>query len=256
MRTIVRTKTGLLTDTVSRQAQSFDVVVNGNYFDATYAAQFRALDGRDPIDASSTYIEGRVFEPGKAIVGDSHPERYYIEEIAERGVAGRPGKLRYITGLGDPPISPNTVTAIGNLRPLISANLPHGKENQYQKGKTGPITGDPGAKARAGLTQRSNKNFASAEDRPATTGKTVIAYHARLQALLVGVQPDGQAPGQSYAAIRNGLRAAGFSDAVFLDGSDSAMLWHRGRCVVKPGEDKNQLMTVGLGFVQRNRPGK
>ncbi len=42
--------------------------------------------------------------------------------------------------------------------------------------------------------------------------------------------------------------AASGQDATFLDGSDSAMLWYRGKCIVAPGEDKDQLITVGLGF--------
>lgn len=116
------------------------------------------------------------------------------------------------------------------------------------------MTGPPGAAVRDSLTQRNNQTFASVEQRGATTGKTIIAYHLHEQALLVGVQQDGRTPGQTYAAIRNGLITAGFSDAVFLDGSDSALMWFRGHSIISPGDNKDELMTVGLGF--RQRPGQ
>lgn len=52
MRAIVRTEIELFTSTVARQAASFDVVVNGNYFGATDAGKFDALIGHDPVSAS------------------------------------------------------------------------------------------------------------------------------------------------------------------------------------------------------------
>lgn len=251
MRVIVRTREELFTTTVGRVAGSFDVVVNGNYLGVSDGGKFDALIGHDPVPAAETSIQGRVLRAGQPEVGDARPRGFFLEEVVVPRANGRPGRLRYVTGVGNPPAGAAAVAGIGNVGPLIVGNLPYGQGNRYKPGKSGPLTGDPGAKARADLVQRNNNTFASVEQRDTVTGKTVIAYHEREGALLVGVQPDGEPPGQSYAAIRNGLRGAGFSDAVFLDGSDSAMLWHRGRCVVRPGDNKDELMTVGLGFVHR-----
>ncbi|GAA3722577.1 hypothetical protein GCM10022268_33440 [Sphingomonas cynarae] len=190
-------------------------------------------------------------QAGRATIGDSRPQGFHIAEIAEPGVNGRPGRLRYVTGLGNPPQGGNTVTALGNLGPLISNGLPYGQGNRYRPPTTGPTTGEPGAAARPSLIQRNNSTLNSVEQLPSATGKTIIAYHAREQALLVGVQEHGRAPGSSYASLRDALIVAGFSDAVFLDGSDSSLLYYRGRQIVAPAENKNELMTVALGFRQR-----
>ena len=250
MRPIVRTGAELFTTTVGKVAREYDVVVNGNYFDVTVAGKFDALIGHDPVESWQTIIEGRVFRAGVPQIGTSSPNRFYIAEIAEPAAGNRPGRLRYVTGFGDPPKDAKMVSALGNVGPLISGGLPYGQGNQYRPGTSGPPSGDPGAANRRNLTQRNDQTFTSVEQRGPTTGKTVIAYHARAQALLVGVQPHGQAPGQSYADIRAALIVAGFSDAVFLDGSDSSMLWYHGKCLIRPGEDKDELMTVGLAFTR------
>lgn len=251
MRAIVRTREELFTTTVAREAPSFDVVVNGNYFDATKGGKFDALVGHDPVAPSETLIEGHVVRAGVPTIGDSRPQRFHLAEIAEPGVGGRPGRLRYVTAMGNPPSGSNVVSALGNLGPLISNGLPYGQGNRYRAGTSGPAVGEPGP-ARSNLTQRNNQTFASVEALSPATGKTVIAYHAREQALRVGVQPHGAGAGQTYTGLRNGLIVAGFSDAVFLDGSDSSLMWYRGRGIVRPGENKDELMTVGLGF--RRRP--
>ena len=68
--------------------------------------------------------------------------------------------------------------------------------------------------------------------------------------MLVGVEKDHDQsrPGETYSRLTHALTAAGFTDAVFCDGSDSAMLWVKGRMVVAPGERKADTMTVALGF--------
>ncbi|MEG3088854.1 hypothetical protein [Sphingomonas sp. PB4P5] len=251
MRAIVRTRDELFTRTVAQRAHSFDIVVNGNYFGVTRGGMLDAFVGHDSVAASETIVQGQVVQAGQPTIGDSRPQRFFLAEIVEQGTGSRPGRLRYVTGFGNPPSGARTVTALGNLGPLLSGGLPYGQGNRYRPGTRGPATGDPGPRARGNLVQRNDATFASVEKLGATTGKTVVAYHHREEALLVGVQPHGRSPGQSYSRLRDALGIAGFSDAVFLDGSDSAMLWHRGRCIVEPGEDKNELMTVGLGFVRR-----
>jgi hypothetical protein len=58
MRAIVRTREELFTTTVEREAPSFDVVVNGNCFDATRGGKFNALVGHDPVAPSENADRG------------------------------------------------------------------------------------------------------------------------------------------------------------------------------------------------------
>lgn len=102
MRAIVRTREELFATTVATRAHSFDVVVNGNYFGATREGKFDALIGHDPIEANATLIEGHVVRAGAPTVGDSRPDRFFLAEVAEPGTRARPGRLRYVTGLGTP----------------------------------------------------------------------------------------------------------------------------------------------------------
>lgn len=251
MRPIVRTEEELFTTTVERRSGGFEVIVNGNFFDATFTGLGDAGWGTDPVPAGETIVLGQVVEAGKPTLGDSRPLGFHIAEIAEPGANGRPGRLRYVTGLGDPPQGGRTVSGLGNTGPLISGGLPYGAGNRYRPPTTGPSEGDPGPERRAALVQRNSAAFRQVDVLAPATGKTIIAWHAREQALLVGVQGHGGGAGQTHAQLRDGLIAAGFSDAVFLDGSDSALMYYRGRRIVAPGEDKNELMTVGLGFVRR-----
>jgi exopolysaccharide biosynthesis protein len=50
----------------------------------------------------------------------------------------------------------------------------------------------------------------------------------------------------------NGVRAIfvenRVSNAVFLDCSDSATLYYDGKFLIKPGVDKNEFLTVAVGF--------
>jgi hypothetical protein len=50
-------------------------------------------------------------------------------------------------------------------------------------------------------------------------------------------------------ALRDKLLAAGCDEAVFGDGSDSALLVVGGTTMIAQGEDKDEATTIGLGFV-------
>ena len=67
--------------------------------------------------------------------------------------------------------------------------------------------------------------------------------------LLVLVQSQGGRSGMTLDALRDKLIAVGCSDAVFGDGSVSAMLVAGGRTLIAQGEDKEEATTIGLGFV-------
>lgn len=40
----------------------------------------------------------------------------------------------------------------------------------------------------------------------------------------------------------------GADNAVFLDGSDSATLYFDGKFIIRPGENKNEFLSVAVGF--------
>ena len=256
MTPILRTVQEPITSTVGKQAGAFDVVVNGNYYDLTFMGKVDAQLGR-AAPANDTLVQGEVVSGGNMIAGDSRPQRFYLAEVVnslQRKPKDPP--FRFAVGQGDPPTGAGTLAAIGNLGPMIQKGLPYGVGNQYRPPATGPARGDPGPALRGALTQRNDNTFASVDQRDDRTGKTIIAWHAKEAALLVGVEKahDQSRPGEPYSRLTHALRAAGFTDAVFCDGSDSAMLWVKGRMVVAPGERKADTMTVALGFTAGATP--
>ena len=97
------------------------------------------------------------------------------------------------------------------------------------------------------LTQRSNNTYRSLATAGDSKGKAMLAVHSAQDRLLVMVQQDGTS-GIALNRVRDRLVALGFDHAVFLDGSDSACLWHQGSWVVMPGSNKNETNTIGLSF--------
>jgi hypothetical protein len=254
MRPIRRSKAESMVKTVARVARSFDVVINGNYYYVDYYTGARAQLGTAAAPAD-TKVEGRVVLGGKIVAGDSRPDRFYIAEVMNAMQVGKKSRgWHYEVGKGNPPTGSTVVAGVGNLGPLVDDGLRYGTGNQYRPPAKGPKQGDPGNRLRSSLTQRNDNTFASVESLDVRTGKTIIAWHPAANALLVGVQShfDGgpKRSGTSYRRIGQLLRAAGFTEAVFCDGSDSAMLWHGGKMIIAPGEAKANTMTIGIGFAQ------
>jgi hypothetical protein len=134
--------------------------------------------------------------------------------------------------------------------------MPAGKGNLYRARVAGPFEEDTGPKLRRFLVQRNDNIFSSLNERdeedyqPGKQGKTIIAWHERESALLVGVVKDHNPNGAPETLVRltHLLKAASFNEAVFCDGSDSAMLWYKGVMVIAPGKWKANAMNTGLGF--------
>lgn len=250
---LVRAADELFSSFVQSSARDLTMAVNGNYYDITTAGKADAYFGHDPVGAAETLIEGQVVSGGRVVGGASRPIMFYFAQMAGNRPNTNVGPGWYFkAGRGNPPTGTGTIAAIGGLGPLIITSLPFGAGNLYRPGHQGPATGEPGPAQSRYLVQRNNETFRSADSRPASTGKPILAYSAQSDALLVGVQQHGLGPRQSYRYIAQALAGNGFSDAIFLDGSDSAMMWFGGRFEVMPGDDKDETITVGLGF--RHRP--
>ena len=226
------------------------MVVNGNYYDVSRAGLLDAALGHDPVAATETTILGRVVDNGAVIGGQSSPSMFYFAQYFLPSTDSR-YLWTYITGFGDPPLGGGTAAAIGGLGPLIIGGLRYGTQNRYRPGAppSAPASGPPGTAATPFLVERSNNTFRSAESRPEPTGKTIMASSSTRRKLLVGVQAHGAAPGSRYATLRDTLGNLDFDHAVFLDGSDSAMMMVNGTWVVQAGEDKDETNIIGVGFV-------
>ena len=250
MRPILRRGEELFTATCTRFVNTYKVMTNGNYYGLTFGAKVDAAMGHDPVDPAGTLIEGQVVLGEAIVAGGSQPDMFYFAQMVGNAPGAKSGPgWHFVAGKGDPPLK-GTICALGGVGPLIVHDLPYGLTNSYAKGFAGPGKGNPGIMLAGALTRRSNATLASVEAKPATTGKTILAYSARHGALLVGVQPHGYSPGQSYVDVADALVLNHFSDAVFLDGSDSSFFVLDGTLEAEPGENKDETMTVGLGFTQ------
>jgi Phosphodiester glycosidase len=128
---------------------------------------------------------------------------------------------RWTIGIGEPPA--DCTAGIGGLIPLIIGGKPIDDTNQrYANAKkygNGP-----------------------------TVGRLAVATTDDGKYLLVMLQPDGAKAGLTYDRLRDKLAAAGISDAVLLDGSDSVMMYCDSSWKRRQGDRKNVMTTVGLGF--------
>jgi hypothetical protein len=157
----------------------------------------------------------------------------------------------YTAEQGDPPAG-RLLAAIGGIGPLIIRSLRYGVGNQYKPGApkdtAEPGIGQPPDAAVPYLIQRNNETFRSANARPPTTGKTILAYSSENRMLLVAVQPDGAGPGETHGSLALALAQRGFDSAVFFDGSTSATLMVDGKLEVAPAKVKDDSIDVGVGF--------
>jgi hypothetical protein len=243
---IVRTGDELFTDTIKREGKPMKVVVNGSFYDLTPLG-FVDSQVLSHMPADETILQGQVVRAGKVVAGISRPKHFYI---AQKTAQGSPG-WSYYTGFGDPPATPEILSAVGGAGPLIVGGLVFGMGNEYRPGTPpGPPSGDPGVSRLPDLTQRSNNTFASADKRPPSTGKTFIASSSLFRRLIIGVQQHGLLPGQTHDYIAQNLLRNGFESAVFFDGSDSATLMVDGAMVVMPAQRKDETNTLGIGFAR------
>lgn len=98
------------------------------------------------------------------------------------------------------------------------------------------------------MKQRNNNTYANQQARPAATGKTIVALNPRLKKLLIIVQTQGRGTGITFDKLRDKLIRLGCNNAVFLDGSDSTMLFANGIFHVRQGPNKNETNTIGITF--------
>jgi hypothetical protein len=248
---IHRTREEFFEVTVRRESKkyNFKAVINGNNYDVTVGGITDAALGHDPVEALHTTPKGHVVSGGKIVDGTSEPKRFYVVERA----GPQKKKSDYFEfGFGDPPIGPGYGSAgLGGLGPVIINRLKFGDGNLYRQGVPpgAPLQGDPGPKYRPFLVQRNNNHYRGLAKKGKRTGKVVMAICRSADKMLLLVQPDGVPIGISLDDLRDKLAQVGVDDAIFLDGSDSAMLMINNKFHIRQGENKDELTTIGLGFV-------
>jgi hypothetical protein len=256
MRIIRRTAKELFGTTVTREvaANNLRVAVNGNMFDVSRTGLIDVAIGHDPVPAGDTSPIGHVVVGGTRVAGSTQPDRFHIAfNIAWAAplppVRNAPS---YRFGQGDPPTgSGGAQVALGGLGPIIIGGIRFGAGNLYRSGVPAgaPVSGPVSSVHQPFLIQRNNNHYISFQGRGASVGKVAVAINRTQDMLLVLVQSQGGSSGMTLDSLRDKLIAVGCSDAVFGDGSDSAMLVAGGRTQIAQGEDKEEATTIGLGFV-------
>lgn len=239
---LVRSKKEYFTDFIDREAKAkgLKVVVNGSYIDLSFASKVAVVLRDTTRDASESMATGQVIQDGKLLAGTGSTGKFnFSQNIC--------GVDKFSASLGNPPSS--SCSAIGGIAPIIIDDLPYGVNNQYKLGvpSGAPFTGDVAAKFKPFLTQKSNAMFASLLSLGGLVGKTAIGYSNTKQLLLILSQEHGQL-GLDANGIRTVFKANSINNAVFLDCSDSATLYYDGKFLVKPGKNKNEFLTVAVGF--------
>jgi hypothetical protein len=248
MRPFMRTFSERFENTVKRVAarSHLAVVINGNmYSDDAWDSVPRHVLGKlgvniSPQDPKLTTPEGKVVGRGQVLGGKSEKEMFYVAWVD--GPLGG-----YSFGKGDPP--GDTTSAIGGAGPLIIGGLRYGVKNQYRQGAPAglPVVGEPEPKFKHLLEIRSNRTYASLAEGGVGVGKVIVGFGRGELPLKIVVQRDG-VEGVTLDAIRDKLFHDGVANAVFLDGSDSALLFANGRFYVQQGTFKDRTNTVGIGF--------
>jgi hypothetical protein len=208
-------------------AASFpSAAVNGSFGDAgriTKTFQWLASDPLDPdvLEVMGDVVIGAVRLP----VSNSRRNRAFLAY----DVSSAPVSRTYQFGIGDPPADARA--ALGGLGPVIIAG-------------------------KAFSANRKDANFhqwyTDQAILPAVSGKVLVAISPNEQFLLLLVQPHATSAPLKLDVIRDKLVLAGTQNAVFLDGSDSVMLFIAGSWKVrqggKAGSYKDRVTSIGLRF--------
>jgi len=242
MTMLVRNRKEYFTDFIEREAKAkgLKVVINGSFIDLSFASSVAVRARSAALDASESTPVGQIIQDGKLLAGTSSTGKFNFSQDTC-------GLEKFSASLGNPPLS--ACSAVGGIAPIIIDGLSYGAQNAYKVGvpKGAPLTGDVDAKFKPFLTQKSNAMFATLLARGGTVGKTAIGYSNSKQTLFILSQADGVA-GFDANGIRTILIGNNVSNAVFLDCSDSSTLYYNGKFLVRPGTDKNEFLTVAVGF--------
>jgi hypothetical protein len=200
--------------------------INGSFGDASAIAkgfQWASSDSLDPdiLDVMGDVVIGRAKSP----ISNSRSKRAFLAyDVASAPVSGK-----YQFGVGDPPADARA--ALGGLGPVIIAG------QAFSANKT-DANFHPWYFDQATLA--------------AVSGKVLVAISPDEQFLLLLAHPHASSSPLKLDAVRDKLVQAGTQNAVFLDGSDSVMLFVAGDWKIrqggKAGSYKDRVTSIGLRF--------
>ncbi|MEQ1636915.1 MAG: phosphodiester glycosidase family protein [Methylococcales bacterium] len=240
---LVRSQKEYFMDFIAREAkaQKLKLVINGSFVSLgklmklwTYGANTQ------PLDPSNSAPIGQVIQGGNLIAGDSSTGKFYMSQ-------NNCGAEQFSAGLGNP--NSNACAAMGGVAPILINGFPYGSKNLYKKGVPAgaQITGDVSKEYAPFLVQKSNAMFDAMQSGGSVKGKTAVGYSSSKKSTIIIVQ-ENQSPGLDANDFRDVFASLSVDNAVFLDGSDSATLYYDGKFLVQPGENKNEYLTVAVGF--------
>jgi hypothetical protein len=239
---LVRSKKEFFTDFIEREAKAraLKLVVNGSFIDLSFGSRMAVMASGSPLDPADSTPVGEVIQDAKLIAGSDSPGKFNFSQDTC-------GVQRFSAHLGNP--SHGACAAIGGIAPIVIDGLAYGAQNAYKAGVPAgaPLTGDVGAKWIPFLTQKSNAMFTALLARGDRVGKTAVGY-SRAKAKLVILVQGNDSAGDDANGVRTRLLGEGVDNAVFLDCSDSATLYYDGKFIVSPGKQKNEYLSVAVGF--------
>lgn len=239
---IVRTKEELFETTVAK-AQSkhkFKVIINAQFYGLTVTGKTDALWGSDPVPAAETTPQGRSIVGGTILTGIKANQKFYISYSSK-------AKPPYNFGFGSAPM--NTDAAVGGAGPIIINGRSYAGSNIYKSTvpSGAPATGEPKPPHDKHLVYRGNLTYKALNSAHARVGKVIIAHSKANNILCIIVQAHGKVL-RPLDDIRNYLIHLKFENAIFFDGSDSAMLMIDGSFAIRAGSNKNETNITGIGF--------
>lgn len=239
---LVRKKKEFFTDFIAREAtaKKLRVILNGSFIDLTFGSKVAVLTSGGALSADESTPIGQVIQEGKLLAGTSSTGKFnFAQETC--GVEG------FSARVGNP--STSACSAIGGIAPIIIGGMPYGAHNAYRAGVPAgaPLSGDVAEKFTPYLVQKSNAMFLSLLSRGRVVGKSAIGYSSVHKKLTIVVQQDGRT-GLDADGVRRIFVNNAVNNAVFVDCSDSATLFYDGKFLVRPGSNKNEFLTVAVGF--------
>jgi hypothetical protein len=236
--------------TVKRLAarKRYAVIINGGMFadnSNTATSRPEMSNYRAPANTQQSALaeaKGVARDRGTVLGGLADPQTFFIS-WADGPLGG------YTFGAG--PVQEKTQTSIGGLGPVIFGGMKYGTVNRYRKGvpEGAALSGEPEPRHRPYLEVRGNNAYKSFAERLGSVGKVIIGFatEATTNPLRIVVQPNGVGD-TSLDEIRDQLWSDGVRNAVFLDGSDSAMLFANGKYYVHQPMQKDLTTKVAIGF--------
>lgn len=229
MQPFVRRKEEIFYSALGARAKRYRVVVNGPFVGLSFHDKLRAFWSSHAL---SSEPEGLVIAEGKTLAGRPAPQLFYIAHYAQSAPHYR---------FGPGPAPRDADAALGGCQPLLIDGVVQGEDEEAREQLARRCCGN------VAEVQAVARPQARPSPRPSLVSKTVLAASARHQVVVVIVNPRKPTT-STTGTLTAKLMAAGFDNAVLLDGGESTLLAVDGAILARAGFEKTKVNAVGLGF--------